>query len=275
MAITEDAQSREFRDTIAGLVVYQYYTCTWADWAAGTDGNIVLPRKGNTLEGFITRPDLMCAEVRGRAVESNNDYVRLAVTWSSEAFDSELARANQKSSWRESISVRSEELVSDAYLDRDEDLVKDWGAVWTAAHASYTEDNKPDLVQHKNRWQFNVTIYGNMQHIFRLGSKVGYINQYDFLRMYYQIRDSDIDHDMTATFADSQKWMFSDLSMQQVRGKTWQYDLQFTYKDIGWQAEQGDGTGSNVATNMYQLYDFEEIFKGMDRVDPADDISFR
>jgi len=272
MTISEDWNSREYQDTIAGLVVNQVFTCTWTDLANGTDGTTILPVKGATLEGFIVRPDLMCSEVRATAIDNTNCKVH--ITWSSEAFANELKRANQVASWEEEIDVQAEEAVVDAYLDTDSGTTKAWLATWTGLGAGYTEDNKPDLVSHTSRMVFTTTLYGDAEYIYRIADNVNRINSDNFLKNYFTKRQNNVADDLPGSWNDQYKWLFQGCRMRRLRGDTWQYSFRFLYNPDEWGRVKHTDT-AYLLTNQYETFNATELLEDMDREDPADDIAFR
>ena len=256
MSVQQRWDTQRERVTAAGRVLTAIFTCTWDDWH---NDFVDLPSLGDE---WPEDDELVCSDIEVSGLDNVNCVV--TATYSSEGPDGRSGRADQAASWRETIDAVMEEQTVTAYYDQSAKAWKAWLNTWTGQGQGYTEENVPDLVVHRPRMTFTLTLFGSVLHIDRVLSNLGKVNTTPFLPVYTAVKaKASASHgdDFSTAVNDTGKWLFAGSRIERVKKSSWRFDFTLIYDSDGWNTQHG------VAINVYKGFDMSALLAEMNQLE--------
>ncbi len=268
MSVTELKGSRRERMTVHGRTIEFFYKTTWGEWDDGT-AFTELPVIGDQLATF---DEMFCVEIYADnmpgAADGDDDPCKVTAVYSTNSSEMPI-RKDQAASWTETLSSSVEANSLGHFKDTDGN-VKWWPALWRADDTeNNTIDNAPPVTDYYPRITYTTTVYSSEVIAARCINAVGSVNSADFIRTFSATKKKALDHynddfdDLDAE-DDAGKWLFTSAIGTRLRANMYQYDLTFEYDRDGW--NKPHGVDSSIL--LYPTGDFNDLFKGFDRIDP-------
>ncbi len=261
MVVKQSYDSQESHITQDGETLTLKWTALWADWAADY---INLPNIGDHF-GF--RFDLRCTDIRADTIDNVNCTV--TALYSTRGYENRQERVDEVDAWEASIETQTEEIYGETYRDVDLKERFSWATAWELFGGS--DAARPYHVYYQPKTIFRITTYGSSLYIQRSYDGVGRINADNLISAYNSLKaaaNPQFSADGGYT-DDIGKWMLQTCNASHIRADTWRYDWSFVYSKIGWQLSEGPSATSDVIfTNEYQTFLFNDIFGGMDLIEP-------
>lgn len=262
MTIKESYDSQESHITQDGETMTIKWTASWADWVGDY---INLPKIGDYFGA--RRNDLRCTDIRTDTIDNVN--CTITALYSTRGFENRRERVNEIDGWEASIETQTEEIYGETYRDVDLEERFSWATAWETYGGS--DVTRPYHVYYQPKTIFRVTTYGSSLYIQRSYTGVGKINADNLISAYSMLKaaaGSQYSDDVGAT-DDTGKWMLQTCNANHIRADTWRYDWSFVYNKLGWQWSEGPSATSDlIGTNEYETFLFNDIFGGMDLIEP-------
>lgn len=251
MSITELWTSREMHITKDGTTITRYFTCTYDDWNAGTDGTTILPVIGDTWNDV--RPDLRVTDVRLYWIDNLN--CRIECLYSTKGMGFREGETDKVASVRDSFDFSVQAISGMKFHDTDTNA-QEWPAL-------YGSEDAPDLIWYRPNITYTQKMYLSNWNFTTVKNAIGKVNNSDFISQYYVDVEGD---SVDITGDDTGKWLFAGFNASQIRQGVYEILMTFLYNDEGWNTPHG---ASNI--KMYGTANFSSLPFPTDTATEIDD----
>lgn len=272
---TETQDTREQHVTARGDTMTIRQHVTWAEWVAQ---GASIPRIGDAYN-LVTRPDLICSDIRARAKNDSNALATITSVFSTgidyPIDDFHRAIPNRIASWEESLDISATTISgSDIKWSSKTGTFNptgapvytevSWATKWADKEAGRKPDDAPDLLIDDMVISYFLTVYGDNSYLGRFINANNHVNSVLFLsRIQDQIQYVKQKYTSDAlTLPDVGKWKFQGAKHKHIGGGRFRYDLEFRFNRDGWNYQHGiSGLG------LYYTMDLTDLVVGMDRIE--------
>jgi hypothetical protein len=219
--------------TKEGTNITRKFTCTAADFDAGTDGENFLPVLTEAFSG--DRPDLIVSDVMVYWLDNVNCRYEAMYSTRGSAQRDEIVDSSM--SVRHSFNFSTSSQSADTFkratkqwnqeLGRDEYVGRTWQTFWEEQGKS---GKAPDLSWHRPHLVWTVKMYLSKWYFPTINSCIGGVNSNDFLKQWLYLwpgREIDVTGD------DTGKWLFAGFNSSQIAAAKFEVTMMFIYEDNG------------------------------------------